>query len=200
MLDVLISDIIEIAPELRRKDVWLVGGAVRDAKVGVRPKDYDFVVEGDAIGLVKTLVAVDRNATLTASYPQFGVASIEYYERRWDFASARTETYSKPGKLPTVRLGATIKEDLERRDFTVNTFAVNLKTGTQQHASAALVDLANRQLRVLHPFSFQEDPTRMLRALRYCGQGYTLHPDTRAMINFDLLDTVSTPRILKEFP
>jgi tRNA nucleotidyltransferase (CCA-adding enzyme) len=141
--------------------VWVVGGAVRDALLGRDPRDLDLVVEGDAGEVARRLgeepLLHERFGTATSG----GVVNL---------AAARRERYEQPGALPNVELGATIAEDLARRDFTVNAIAVRLANGELQAAPDALEDLAARRLRVLHDGSFVDDPTRLLRLVRYAAR------------------------------
>ena len=117
---------------------------------------------------------------------------------RYDVVSARTETYERPGALPTVTLGATIEQDLARRDFTVNAMAVGLD-GREVAWPGAREDLDGGVLRVLHDRSFIDDPTRMLRLVRYQHRlGFAPDPHTAALIDHDLLSTVSQDRINRE--
>ena len=113
--------------------VWIVGGAVRDALLGRDPRDLDLVVEGDAEAVARRLgedaVVHDRFGTATA----VGEVNI---------AATRRERYERPGALPDVELGVPLREDLERRDFSVNTLAVRLADGELEAVPGALEDLA----------------------------------------------------------
>src|SRR6188472_1205836 len=104
--------------------VYLVGGAVRDRLLGRTPKELDFVVEGDAIPVARR-AAEKLDAALTV-HERFGTATVRTPTDAFDLASARTETYDRPGALPTVQFGATIEQDLARRDFTINAMAIGL--------------------------------------------------------------------------
>src|SRR5687768_9220266 len=104
-------------------DVYVVGGAVRDLLLGREPHELDFVVEGDA------LEVAGRAGGRVISHERFGTATVELDGVTFDLAGARRERYERPGALPEVELGATLREDLERRDFTVNAIAVHLKDG-----------------------------------------------------------------------
>jgi tRNA nucleotidyltransferase (CCA-adding enzyme) len=169
--------------------VYAVGGAVRDALLGRVPRELDLVVEGDAIALAER-AAARVNGTLTV-HERFGTATIRAGDHAFDLVSARTETYERPGALPTVTLGATIQEDLSRRDFTVNALAADLHADRLVEWPGARDDLENGVLRVLHPRSFEDDPTRMLRLVRYMARlGFT--PADR--VDPDLLDTVTPDR------
>jgi tRNA nucleotidyltransferase (CCA-adding enzyme) len=151
---------------------YLVGGAVRDLLLGRdEPVDLDVVVEGDAAAAAR--VAAERlGGTVTAEHERFGTAAVEAPELRLDVTRARTETYPEPGALPEVR-PASLTEDLARRDFTVNAIAVALWTaalGTVHAHPGALEDLDEGVLRILHPRSFVDDPTRLLRLVRYAAR------------------------------
>lgn len=182
--------------------VHLVGGAVRDLMLGGRPIDLDIVVEGDAAAVGRTLVA-RLGGRLVRAHERFGTATLILPGgRRVDFARARAESYPAPGALPIVR-PASLAEDLGRRDFTVNALAVALDAthgGTLTATAGALDDLAARRLRVLHPASFRDDPTRLLRLARYAGRlDFAVDPDTarlaRDAVAAGALGTVSAGRI-----
>ncbi len=174
--------------------VWVVGGAVRDALLGRDPRDLDLVVEGDAAEVARRLgeepLLHERFGTATAN----GVVNL---------AAARRERYEQPGALPDVELGATIAEDLARRDFTVNAIAVRLADGELQAAPNALEDLATRRLRVLHDGSFLDDPTRLLRLVRYAARlRFQIEQATRelafAAVEGNALATVTPSRLGNE--
>src|SRR3954454_2367073 len=177
--------------------VYVVGGAVRDALLGRVPKELDLVVEGDAVALARraaqrvngSLLVHDRLKTATITADGFS----------FDLASARKETSPRPGALPDVTLGVTITEDLARRDFTVNAIAVDLARDRAVEWPGARADLDQRRLRVLHERSFVDDPTRMLRLVRYSARlGFETHPDTRRLLDPRLMDTVSGDRLGNE--
>ncbi len=153
--------------------VWVVGGAVRDALLGRPPRELDLVVEGDAVALARRL------GDPVAVHERFGTATLE---GGVDLASARRETYAAPGALPDVALGASIREDLRRRDFSVNAMAVHLADGRGAAWPSAFDDLAAGVLRVLHDDSFTDDPTRLLRGARYAARlGFRFEPETAAL-------------------
>jgi len=174
--------------------VWVVGGAVRDALLGRDPRDLDLVVEGDAAEVARRLgeapLLHERFGTATAN----GVVNL---------AAARRERYERPGALPEVELGAPIAEDLARRDFTVNAIAARLADGELQSAPGALEDLAARRLRVLHDGSFLDDPTRLLRLVRYAARlRFQIEKVTRelafAAVEGSALATVTPSRLGNE--
>ncbi|MBA2359322.1 MAG: CBS domain-containing protein [Actinobacteria bacterium] len=148
--------------------VYLVGGTVRDILIGEPNFDVDVAVEGDAIALGRSL-AEALGGRLRA-HQKFGTAVVLYGEDdRVDVVTARTEFYDAPAALPTVE-HATIREDLFRRDFTINAMAVSLKGedfGRLVDPFGGRRDLDAKTIRVLHNLSFIDDPTRIFRAIRY---------------------------------
>jgi tRNA nucleotidyltransferase (CCA-adding enzyme) len=170
--------------------VYLVGGAVRDLLLDQGRADIDLVVEGDAVALAARL-----GADVTA-HERFGTARLTLNGHQIDVAGARTETYSYPGALPLVTPAEHVEEDLRRRDFTINAMAIPLLGEPRlidPHGGQA--DLANKQLRVLHPRSFVDDPTRAIRAARYAARfDFKLEPGTEGLLRQAELDTVSADR------
>ncbi len=157
--------------------VYLVGGAVRDVLLGAESFDVDVAVEGDAIGFGRALAeALGGRYT---PHEKFGTAVVQYGDgNRVDVVTTRTERYHAPGALPVVE-PATIAEDLHRRDFTINAMAVSLKRadfGRLVHPFGGRKDLEDGVIRVLHDLSFVDDPTRILRAVRYESR-YGFHLD-----------------------
>jgi tRNA nucleotidyltransferase (CCA-adding enzyme) len=148
--------------------VYLVGGTVRDILLGERNFDVDVVVEGDAIALARA-VAEKLDGRVRA-HKTFGTAVVLYGDdERLDLVTARSETYHAPAVLPTVAPG-TIAEDLHRRDFTINAMAASLKgddLGELVDPFGGRADLEAGRIRILHDRSFIDDPTRILRAIRY---------------------------------
>src|SRR5205085_7479001 len=130
--------------------------------------DVDIAVEGDAIELARRLAKELRGRLRVTE--KFGTAEIRYGENeRVDVVTARTEFYDAPAALPSVE-HATIREDLARRDFTINAMAASLKGddfGRIIDPFGGLQDLGARRLRVLHNLSFIDDPTRIFRGIRY---------------------------------
>lgn len=172
--------------------VHVVGGAVRDLLLGGAPFDLDLVVEGDALAFARSLGGSLR------VHDRFGTSTVTLDGFSYDIARARRETYAYPGALPDVLPGS-LKEDLLRRDFTVNAIAVALGVGSVSVAPNALEDLGARRLRVLHDASFIDDPTRMLRLARYASRlGFAIDPHTRSLLDPGALSTVSGARIGNE--
>lgn len=154
--------------------VYLVGGFVRDMILNRENFDIDFVVEGDAIAFARQL-STKYGGRIHAHQP-FGTANwfLDEVEPNLpdhiDFATARSELYEHPTALPTV-YGSGIKLDLRRRDFTINTLALQLSPqAAQWHLLdyyGGQADLDQQVIRVLHSLSFVDDPTRILRAVRF---------------------------------
>jgi tRNA nucleotidyltransferase (CCA-adding enzyme) len=159
--------------------VHLVGGAVRDLLLGGSPRDLDLVVEGDGPAVALAL-ASSLGVTDPVVHGRFGTASVDCV----NVATARTESYPRPGALPDVRPG-TVSEDMARRDFTVNAIAVGVspdRVGLVNAAPGAFEDLEARRLRVLHDASFVDDPTRLVRLARYAARlGFEVEEGTRRL-------------------
>jgi tRNA nucleotidyltransferase (CCA-adding enzyme) len=177
-------------------DAWLVGGAVRDLLLGGAPVDLDLVVVGDAPAVARTLA--QRLGGELQVHDRFGTATVRAGGRSYDVVRARSETYARPGALPDVRPG-TLAEDLQRRDFAVNAIALRLD-GRVEAVPHAFEDLAARRLRVLHDASFRDDPTRLLRLVRYAARlGFAAESRTAALaaaaIGDGALGTVTGTRI-----
>ncbi len=164
--------------------VYLVGGIVRDLFLRVTNLDVDIVVEGDGITFAGMLVK--RAGGRMKTHQKFGTAVVVLPNGlKLDIATARLEYYASPAALPTVELSS-IKKDLYRRDFTVNTLAVRLngkRYGELIDFFGGLRDIKEKTIRVLHGLSFVEDPTRVLRAIRF-EQRFDFHLDkhTRNLI------------------
>ena len=177
--------------------VHVVGGAVRDALLGEVPRELDVVVEGDAVPVARR--AAERLGGDVTVHDRFGTATVRSPAGTFDVVTARTESYPRPGALPDVRPGATIAEDLGRRDFTVNAIAFRLADGAITEWPRARDDLAAGVLRVLHERSFEDDPTRLLRLARYGARlGFVPDPDTDALAAAATTDTVSGGRLGSE--
>ena len=157
-----------------RGGIWLVGGAVRDILLGREPAELDILVEGE-------LEAVARELGDPVFHERFGTATVTSPRCLYDLATPRSETYPAPGALPKVA-PAGVEEDIRRRDFTVNAIAVSLPDGREISHPSAREDLSAGILRVLHPDSFSDDPTRVWRMARYAARlGFEPEPQTAAL-------------------
>ncbi len=147
---------------------YVVGGIVRDLFIKQENLDVDLVIEGDGIVFAKNFAA--RHRARARVFQKFKTAVIIFPDGfKVDVATARTEYYDAPGALPVVEYSS-IKMDLYRRDFTINTLAVKLNSedfGTLLDFFGAHRDLKERRISVLHNLSFVEDPTRVFRAIRF---------------------------------
>ena len=185
----------------RGQNLYLVGGIVRDMLLGRANLDLDLGVEGDAINLAEKLAQIMHGNIVT--HPRFGTAKLKFGKWSVDLATARSETYDKPGVLPIVKPGS-LGSDLFRRDFTINAMAVTLVPphyGKLIDLYGGITDLASGLIRILHEKSFIDDATRIWRALRYEQRlDFSLETDTLRLLKRDIamLDTVSGDRIRHE--
>ncbi len=193
---------IAAVAEIHGAQTYLVGGAVRDALLRFQVSDIDIAVVGMTSGIPRG-VARALNGRIVA-HSQFNTFSLSASGRHIDLAMARCETYTHPGALPTV-LPGTIRQDLARRDFTINAMAVSLSTASSGELIDPLdgqSDLKTGLVRVLHDDSFKDDATRILRAARYAVRlGFTLEAHTKQLLRRDVsyLDTISPARLRDEF-
>ncbi len=186
--------------------IYLVGGSVRDLMLARPILDLDLTLEGDAIKLVRALVKkhggelTTHEKFFTATWtPQSSNSQI------LDLISTRREIYSAPGSLPTVTK-STLDDDLRRRDFTINAMAIRVDGehfGELYDPLCGQSDLEKKLIRVLHPKSFLDDPTRIFRALRYAERyGFTIDPESLKLVNDGsrkVLSTLSGERLRHEF-
>jgi tRNA nucleotidyltransferase (CCA-adding enzyme) len=184
--------------------VYLVGGTVRDILLGERGFDVDIAVEGDAIAFAQALA--DALGGRAHPHERFGTGVVLYGDgERIDVVTARTEFYEQPAALPTVE-HASIREDLFRRDFTINAMAVSLKGddfGRLVDPFGGRRDLDEGTVRVLHNLSFIDDPTRIFRAVRYEARyGFRMDGQTerlaRSCIEMGLVGDLSSARLRDE--
>jgi tRNA nucleotidyltransferase (CCA-adding enzyme) len=164
--------------------VYLVGGFVRDLLLRKKNFDIDLVVEGEGITFAEALAAA--LAGRVRAHVKFGTAVVICPDHfKIDVASARMEYYLQPGALPSVE-EASLKLDLYRRDFTINTLAIALnqgRFGELYDFFGGQLDLENRVIRILHNLSFIEDPTRVFRAIRFAQRlGFSLGPHTESLL------------------
>jgi len=184
--------------------VYLVGGAVRDLLLRKKNLDLDFVLEAEAIEFAKTFSS-NKSADLI-THPDFKTATLILKSgQRIDFSSARKEIYRKKGALPTVSRGS-LQDDLFRRDFTINAMAMRIVKsdfGELIDPFGGLIDLKKYKIRILHNKSFFDDPTRILRAIRYEQRlGFNLERHTLSLlnvaINSNVLNEISNDRYINE--
>ena len=199
----LLREIGQLGDE-RGCQVYIVGGVVRDLLLGHVILDLDLAVEGDGIAFAR-LVA-DRYGAGLAVFERFATARLVFPDGlKMDIATARRESYAQPAVLPTVQ-PASIEEDLYRRDFTINALAMQLSPGQFGRlldAYGGQRDLRARTIRVLHAGSFQDDPTRIFRAIRFEQRfGFRLERTTLRLLaqaaSTNLIQQLSGPRLQNE--
>jgi tRNA nucleotidyltransferase (CCA-adding enzyme) len=170
--------------------VYLVGGSVRDLLLQRRRTDVDIVVVGDP-GALASRLGVEA-----VTHERFSTVKVMLDGHEVDIAAARAESYARPGALPSVRPAEDIVTDLSRRDFTINAMAISLVGEPElidPHNGRA--DLQAGLLRVLSAHSFEDDPTRALRAARYAARfKFQLEPQTETLLRRADLSTVSADR------
>ncbi len=183
--------------------VYLVGGPVRDILLKRKACDTDFVVEGDAVEFAGYLNKRLKGKLI--KYPAFRTATVHLRNCGVDLVTARKETYKRPGAYPDVE-PASIKEDLFRRDFTVNAMALSLNRdafGELADFYGGRRDIKNGLVRVLHDRSFVDDPTRIFRAVRFSVRfNFAIERHTKKLIKETIsegyLADVNRGRIKKE--
>ncbi len=184
--------------------LYLVGGVVRDLLLKRENWDLDLTVEDDGIAFAR-LVA-DRYGAGLAVFERFATARLVFQDGlKLDIATTRRESYAQPAVLPTVQ-PASIEEDLYRRDFTINAIAMQLNPGQFGRVLdpyGGQRDLRARTIRVLHAGSFQDDPTRIFRAIRFEQRfGFRLERTTLRLLaqaaSTKLIQQLSGPRLQNE--
>ena len=184
--------------------LYLVGGVVRDLLLKRKDWDLDLAVEGDGISFAR-LVA-DRYGAGLAVFERFATSRLVFQDGlKIDIATTRRESYAQPAVLPTVQ-PASIEEDLSRRDFTINAMAMQLNPGQFGRVLdpyGGQRDLRARTIRVLHAGSFQDDPTRLFRAIRFEQRfGFRLERTTLRLLaqaaSTNLIQQLSGPRLQNE--
>ena len=199
---ILVQRLAEIATQLRMS-LYIVGGPVRDCLLRRAVTDLDLTTEGDALVLASR-AARDLGGAWK-KFDRFGTAKLYLPGRDGpiDLATTRTETYARPGALPEVTRG-TIETDLIRRDFTINAMAIRLdgeQPGTLIELHGGESDLHSGLLRVLHERSFEDDPTRLFRGVRFEQRfNFAFAFDTERLIApaLPVIDQVSGDRIRRE--
>lgn len=199
----LLTQLGEVGDELD-VGIFVVGGFVRDLLLSKENLDMDIVVEGDGIAFAETFAR--RNACRVRCHRKFGTAVLIYADGfKLDIASARMEYYLEPGALPDVE-HASVKMDLSRRDFTINTMAISLNQavfGEMLDYYGGQRDIDDKAIRVLHNLSFVEDPTRVFRAVRFEQRlGFQIGKQSEHLllsaVRLGLLEKVSGKRIFNE--
>ena len=184
--------------------LYLVGGVVRDLLLKRENWDLDLTVEGDGIAFARYVT--DRYGAGLALFERFATARLTLSNGlKVDIASTRSESYVKPAALPNVQQAA-LREDLYRRDFTINAMAIQLNAvqfGLVHDPYHGQQDLKAKVIRVLHKGSFIDDPTRIFRAIRFAERfGFSLEPKTYQLLKqaakSNLIARLSGPRLANE--
>jgi poly(A) polymerase/tRNA nucleotidyltransferase (CCA-adding enzyme) len=184
---------------LQDKNLYYIGGVVRDEILNIPSFDVDLTYVGNAIEFAKNL----NNIEILKINEPFGTVRVKICEKEVDIASTRSEIYPQCGHLPVIKdLGCSLKDDVLRRDFTINALAKSTQTGEIIDYTGGLKDIKSKTLRVLHSRSFEDDPTRILRALKFSVRfGFELEQETKELqekylknVNYDM----SYKRLKKE--
>lgn len=201
-----IFEILRLSGEAAKElnfSAYLVGGSVRDLLRGEANFDIDIVIEGDGIIFAQALGKKLKAKVKT--HQRFGTAVIITDTLKFDVATARTEYYESPGALPKVEMSS-IKKDLYRRDFTINTLAIKLNPenfGQLIDFFGGQRDLKEKTIKILHNLSFIEDPTRAFRAIRFSERfGFKLSKHTinliKTAVRINLFNKLSGSRLYDE--
>ena len=176
--------------QLKDNNLYYVGGVVRDSILGAQSFDTDYCYEGNAIEFAK-----NAELNIIKENPAFGTVRVLFDEKEIDIASTRVETYPKKGHLPVIqKIGCPLCEDVKRRDFTINSIAKRTTDGEIIDFLGGLKDIKEKKLRVIHSESFIDDPTRIVRALKFSVRfGFCLDDSTKKLqeeylnnINYDM--------------
>lgn len=163
----------------KSENLFFVGGIVRDELLGKQSPDIDLTFVGDAVEFARNL----DFGEITQINEEFGSVHLKIGDKTVDITSTRTESYPNKGQLPVVnKIACSLKEDVQRRDFTVNAIAKNCKTGKIIDYVGGIEDLHNKILRFLHDGSFVDDPTRIIRGLKFAVRfGFELEEHTKKL-------------------
>lgn len=187
--------------DLKQVKAFLVGGTVRDVLLDGDVRDIDIAMECHPRVVTNGLSSKTELKVISES--NFGTQKVEIGDVKIDLAMTRTEEYSDPSVLPNVSLSV-ILEDLKRRDFTANSIAMSISYscwGQLLDPMNGLMDIQKKQIRVLHDKSFEDDPTRIFRAVRYAKRlGFTINPSTDKLMTDSVkyVHNLSGSRIVNE--
>ncbi len=185
---------------IRDEKLYYVGGVVRDEFLNTESIDIDLCYEGNAIEFANNNIPPNNIIKVN---PDFGTVRVKFDNKEFDIASTRTESYPQKGHLPKIeKIGCSINEDLKRRDFTINSIAKRVTDGKIIDEFGGINDIKHKKIRVLHENSFIDDPTRIIRGLKFSVRfGFELDNITKRLqdsylnnINYD----ISYHRLKKE--
>lgn len=196
LLDSDVKSAIELASNFANENnyaIYLIGGIVRDMIMGNKIKDIDIAVEADAIDFA-TKLCESYDCELVAVQEKLRTSKVKFKSGiEIDFASTREEKYSESGVLPVAyNFGCSLKEDVKRRDFTINTLAMKL-TGEDKYYLVDFYngydDIQNKKIKILHGKSFIDDPSRIIRALKFQVRfDFSLDLETKNLMDNYLLN------------
>ena len=192
------KEFIEILKNNKFKnlEIFLVGGALRDILLEITPKELDFCINGE-INEFKEFLN-NHNQLKIIKVSEFETYKVLFKDKIYDFSVTRKESYIPKGSLPKIdAFNVPIETDLKRRDFTINSIAMNLNSDINNLIDPfnGLKDLKNKIIKVIHDESFKDDPTRVYRAVKF-SKRYNFKIDTNTLNN--LIDSVEYIKVLSK--
>ena len=199
-----IFKIVSEESEILGFKTYVIGGYVRDLHLNRKSKDVDFVTVGSGIKLAQAVKERLKKSSLSI-FKNFGTAQIKTNDWEFEFVGARKESYDRKSRKPKVEDGS-FKDDIHRRDFTINTLAISLQKNDFGHlidSFNGLMDLKNKIIRTpLDPIvTFRDDPLRMMRAIRFATQlDFEIEPSTKKALSTEAksLSIISQERVTEE--
>ncbi len=183
-------------------EIFLVGGAVRDILLGKQPKELDFCIKGDTNEFINFIDSQKDIKKIKVS--EFNTYKLLYNQKYYDFSVTREESYIPKGSLPKIdNFNVSIQKDLYRRDFTINSIAINLFNLKNDFIDPfnGIKDLKNKKIKIIHKDSFNDDPTRIFRAIKFSKRlEFNIEKETLIELNNSLrnIKKLSKDRIKNE--
>ncbi|MEC8440398.1 MAG: hypothetical protein VXZ11_01975 [Chloroflexota bacterium] len=177
-------------------EIFLVGGALRDIMLEIPPKELDFCINGE-INEFKEFLNNDKQLKII-KVSEFETYKVLFKDKIYDFSVTRKESYIPKGSLPKIdAFNVPIETDLKRRDFTINSIAMNINSDINNLIDPfnGLKDLKNKVIKVIHDESFKDDPTRAYRAVKF-SKRYNFEIETNTLNN--LIDSVEYIKVLSK--
>ena len=182
--------------KFRNLEIFLVGGAVRDILLEIVPKELDFCINGEINEFKEFLNKNEKLKIIKVS--EFETYKILFKDKIYDFSVTRKESYIPKGNLPKIdAFNVPIEKDLKRRDFTINSIAMNIKNDLNVLIDPCngINDLKNKVIKIIHNESFKDDPTRTYRALKFANR-YNFKIDNSTSKN--LINSVEYIKVLSK--